>query len=159
MQRKRADFFLPHIGENDQVLEVGSGSGWFKDAIGKTGRGNYHCIDLFPPADFVGDILEWQSIGLVKESFDVVVAFEVVEHVDCFQACWDLLKPGGKMLITTPVPHFDWAMKILESLRLNQQRTSPHSNLVYLSKVPFHGSKKITHVLALSQWAIFAKAS
>jgi SAM-dependent methyltransferase len=157
MQKKRAELFLPCIGDDDMVLEVGSGSGWFKTAIEGTGRGHYRCIDLYPPADIVGDILEWPKLGLSAESFDVIVAFEVVEHVDCFKACEDLLKPGGRMLITTPVPHFDWIMKILEAVGLNQQRTSPHSNLVYLDRVQFSGSKEIRTVLGLSQWAVFTK--
>lgn len=157
MQVRRADFFLPHIKSHDAVLEVGSGSGWFKKALAETGRGIYQCIDLQGPADLIGDILQWKDLGLNPQSYDVIVAFEVVEHVDCFAACEQLLKPGGVMLITTPVPHFDWVMKILENVGLNQKRTSPHSNLVYLTGVKFKGEKQIKTVLGLSQWAVFTK--
>ena len=157
MQKKRTDFFLSKIGPEDRVLEVGTGSGWFRREVEKHGCGTYVGIDLNPPADIVGDILQWQSLGLEQGSFDVIVAFEVVEHVDCFRACHDLLRPGGRMLITTPVPHFDWAMKILEGLGLNQKRTSPHSNLVYLNQVNEFATKDICHILALSQWAVFIK--
>ena len=48
----------------------------------------------------------------------MVVAFEVVEHVDLYAACQDLLKPNGKLLVTTPAPHADWFMKILELVGL-----------------------------------------
>jgi hypothetical protein len=88
---------------------------------------------------------------------DVYLAFEVVEHVDCFDACYQLLRPGGKMLITTPVPEMDWLLKITESLGLNQKRTSPHDHLVDLQNVPFFNQKKIKIVLGLGQWAVFTK--
>ena len=111
------------------------------------------------PVVLVGDINEWRQLGLRPESFDVIIAFEVVEHVDCFQACLDLLAPGGRMLITTPVPETDWILKITERLGLNQRRTSPHSNLVHLRKVPGFDKKQIKIVMGLGQWAVFYKAS
>ena len=64
----------------------------------KGGWTGYHGLDIVPPADYVGDIRNWREIGLEPESFDVIIAFEVVEHVDCFKECYDLLKHGGKML-------------------------------------------------------------
>ena len=97
------------------------------------------------------------ELGLAAESFDAVVAFEVVEHVDCFRACHDLLKPGGRMLITTPLPHRDWVMKLLERAGLNQPRTSPHDHLVYLDRVPLFTEKRVKVVAGLSQWGVFVK--
>jgi 2-polyprenyl-3-methyl-5-hydroxy-6-metoxy-1,4-benzoquinol methylase len=157
MQKKRTSYFLRQIHASDQVLEIGCGTGWFKQALIESGHANYQCIDLKAPADIVGDILQWQHLGLLPGSFDAIVAFEVVEHVDCFAACGDLLKKGGRLLITTPVPHFDWALKILENLGLNQKRTSPHSNLVYLKRIPWAGAKDIKTIFGLSQWAVFTK--
>jgi len=86
-------------------------------------------MDLVPPADIVGDIRDWENLGLKEESFDVIVAFEVVEHVDCFQECW-VIKPGG-VLFTSPVPHMDWAMKVLEELDLTKNEQVPHDHLVF----------------------------
>ena len=34
-------------------------------------------------------------LGFEPESFKIAVAFEVVEHVDCFKEAWELLKPMG----------------------------------------------------------------
>jgi len=105
----------------------------------------------------VGNILLWRELGLEPESYDVVIAFEVVEHVDCFKACYDLLKPGGRLLLTSPLPHMDWVMRILERLGLNQKRTSPHDHLVYFQEVPHFEQKQIKIVALLSQWGIFHK--
>ena len=151
------EFFGADLLGCGKVLEVGAGSGWVKQALLDHGVQSYTGIDLFPPADIIGDINHWQNLGLQKESFDTIIAFEVVEHVDCFQACFDLLRPGGKMLITTPVPETDWILKITESLGLNQKRTSPHDHLVDLKKVVLFKHKKIQIVLGLGQWAVFVK--
>jgi SAM-dependent methyltransferase len=88
------------------------------------------------PADIVGDIRDWHQLGLQPASFDVVIAFEVIEHIDLVQQAYDLLKSGGQLLLISPVPHMDWAMQLLEALSLNQKRTSPHSNLVYFNRIP-----------------------
>lgn len=156
-QKKRLKFFKQELESPGRILEVGSGSGWVKHALENIGSSEYTGIDLFPPADIVGDINNWCKLGLEAESFDTIIAFEVVEHVDCFKACYDLLKPGGKMLITTPVPETDWILKITESLGLNQKRTSPHDHLVHLKNVKYFSDKRIKIILGLGQWAVFVK--
>jgi hypothetical protein len=105
------------IYPNSKVLEIGSASQWFKEPAESIEGVEYTDIDLFPPADIVGNILDWQKLGLKPESFDVIVAFEVVEHVDCFDACHALLRHGGKLFLTTQKHHWDWVKKVLEILK------------------------------------------
>jgi SAM-dependent methyltransferase len=114
-------------------------------------------MDLAPPADIVGDIREWRSLGLEPASFDAIVALEVVEHVDCFQECWDLLRPGGLLLLTTPVPEMDWACKLLEALGLNQRRTSPHDHLIHFDDIPLFQPVETSVKGFIAQWGVFAK--
>ena len=156
-QRERLRFFASHFGPDLRILEIGCGSGWVRAALTELGATQYTGIDLFPPADVVGDINDWRSLGLRAAGYDLIIAFEVVEHVDCFQACYDLLANGGKLLITTPVPETDWVLKITEALGLNQKRTSPHSNLVRLKSVPLFERKEVKIILGLGQWAVFHK--
>ncbi len=156
-QRKRLSFFKDELEQAGKTLEVGAGSGWVKNAITCFNMVEYTGIDIYPPADIIGDINEWQNLGLEPESFDTIIAFEVVEHVDCFDACYQLLRPGGKMLITTPIPSMDWVLKITEALGLNQKRTSPHDHLVDLRTAPFFKTKIIKYVAGLGQWAVFTK--
>jgi SAM-dependent methyltransferase len=155
--KKKIDYFTQQIPKDAKILEIGSGSGWVGRYLNEHGWTNYVSIDLFPPADIVGDICKWRDLGLTAESFDVILAFEVVEHVDCFEACYQLLKPGGKLMVTTPVPHMDWAMKLLERVGLNQKRTSPHDHLVYLSQAPLFEERKLKTVAFLAQWGILMK--
>ena len=155
--RKKLDYFTRHIPKASSLLEIGCGSGWVGRHVRAHGWTTYVGIDLLPPADIIGDIRRWRDLGLAAASFDVIIAFEVVEHVDCFSACYELLKPGGKLMVTTPVPHMDWAMRVLEAMGLNQRRTSPHDHLVYLDKVPLFEHRVLKTIAFLAQWGIFTK--
>jgi SAM-dependent methyltransferase len=157
-RKRKAEYFLTKIPKDARILEVAPGRGWVREFLRAGGWRYYESVDLKPPADFVGDICKWRDLGLKPESYDVIIAFEVVEHVDCFKECYDLLKPGGRLLLTSPVPHWDWLMKILECVGLNQKRTSPHDHLVYFDDVPYFQQKDIKAVAGISQWGIFTKS-
>jgi SAM-dependent methyltransferase len=156
-RNKKIDYFLATIPKDARILEIGCGSGWVREYLTGNGWTGYVGLDLVPPADVVGDIVRWRELGLKAGSFDVIIAFEVVEHVDCFEACHHLLKPGGRLMVTSPVPHMDWVMKILELVGLNQKRTSPHDHLVYFERVPLFERKQINVVRGLAQWGVFTK--
>ncbi|HSR26398.1 MAG TPA: class I SAM-dependent methyltransferase [Candidatus Eisenbacteria bacterium] len=156
-RRRKIRYFLDGVPGDASILEIGSGSGWVGDYLRQNGWTGYVGLDVVPPADIVGDVRDWQQLGLPPSSFDVIVAFEVVEHVDCWHACHALLKPGGRMLVTTPLPHRDWVLKMLESRRLNQRRTSPHDHLVYLHEVRNFRQRQVQVVAGLSQWGVFTK--
>ena len=152
--KKRLQFFKEHFRVGIKLLEVEPASGWLKPELVALGINDYIGIHVNPPADIVGTINKWRSLGLLANTFDVIVAFEVVEHVDCFSSCHALLKPGGKMLITTPLPQTDWILKITESFGLNQKRTSPHDYLVDLRTVSIFPYKQISIIFGLGQWAV-----
>lgn len=156
-QRKKIEYFLNPLPRDAAILEIGCGGRWVGDYLRKAGYTGYVGNDLFPPADIVGDIRQWQNLGLKPESFDAIVAFEVVEHVDLFQEAYDLLKPGGQLLLTSPVPEMDWAMQLLEAVGLNQKRTSPHDHLIDFRAIPLFEQTSIRRVAGLSQWGIFRK--
>src|SRR4051794_16410666 len=76
-------YFLNKIGPKDRVLEIGCGDGWVGRYLRSRGIEQLVGIDITPPATIVGDIREWRKLGLEPASFDFIVAFEVLEHVDC----------------------------------------------------------------------------
>lgn len=156
-RHKKIQYFLDPIPKQERILEIGCGSKWVGDYLNDQGWSDYHGNDLVPPADTVGDIREWSELGLKPDYFDWVIAFEVVEHVDIYPAVEALLKPGGKLLVTTPLPKRDWVMKVLERVQLNQQRTSPHSNLHVLKSVGGLELQEYRLVGGLSQWGVFSK--
>jgi SAM-dependent methyltransferase len=156
-RRRKISYFLTPIPQHARILEIGSGGGWVGGYLRARGSTGYLGLDLVPTADLVGDVRDWRELGLDSASFDVIIAFEVVEHVDCWQAAYDLLKPGGRMLVTTPLPHRDWVLKFFEGMRLNQHRTSPHDHLVYLDQIKVFPYRQVRVIAGLSQWGIFTK--
>ncbi len=153
-RQAKCAYFLDRIPRSASILEIGSGDGWVGEYLRNGGCTNYTGMDLLPPADIVGDIKQWPVAGLKASTFDVIIAFEVIEHVDLVRETFDLLKPGGLLMLTSPVPHMDWFMKVLEALGLNQKRTSPHSNLVYFSYLPLYEVIEYRKLVGLSQWGI-----
>lgn len=156
-QALRYKFFFEDVPKTARILEIGSGSGWLGKRLRADGWTNYTSLDLFPPADLVGDVREWRQLGLSPHSFDIIVAFEIVEHVDCWTALAELLADDGVCLVTTPVPHMDWACKLLEFVGVNQKRTSPHSNLVYLHRVQAFDVVRMRTFAGIGQWAVMRK--
>ncbi|MBD3185983.1 methyltransferase domain-containing protein [Candidatus Bathyarchaeota archaeon] len=150
-------FFLDRIPSHASVLEIGCGEGWVRSYLKQRGVLDYTGIDIEPPASIVGDIRDWESLGIERASKDVVIAFEVIEHVDCIQACVAILKSRGYLMATSPVPRCDTVLSWMERVGINQQRTSAHVNLLSLQELsqfkPVHFKKPA----GIVQWAILRK--
>lgn len=134
-RRRKLRLILSCLPPEAEVLEIGAGCGWFSERLRDRGH-QVTTLDIVPPADIVGDINDWRSLDIAPASFDAVVALEVIEHVDCLQALRDICRPGGVIALSSPHPHWDWVMRILEALRLTQLRTSPHTGLVDFRAIP-----------------------
>ena len=156
-RKRKIKYFLDKIPKTTKILEIGSGDGWVGDYLRNNGYSHYTGIDLFPPADIIGDINNWGKLPLQESYYDYIIAFEIFEHIDCIEACYSLLKKNGKLLITTPLPHMDWSLNILEFLKLNQKRSSPHNNLIYLKHIEGFSKYNIKIIAFLSQWGIITK--
>ncbi|MBA3896748.1 MAG: methyltransferase domain-containing protein [Sphingomonadaceae bacterium] len=155
--KRKIAYFLDPLPKDARILEIGCGSKWVGDYLRANGWTGYVGLDLESPADIVGDVREWRALGLEPEGFDAIVAFEVIEHVDFVDEAFDLLRPGGLLLLTSPVPRMDWAMKLLEAAGLNQKRTSPHSNLTDFRSIRRFESCAIARKAGLSQWGVLRK--
>jgi 2-polyprenyl-3-methyl-5-hydroxy-6-metoxy-1,4-benzoquinol methylase len=154
-RRLKKIYFLNAVSKDEVVLEIGCGDGWVGRHLLKRGVRQLASIDTNPPATIVGDIRDWRSLGLAAQTFDVIVAFEVLEHVDCMDDCFSLLKPGGRLLVTSPYPPADWFLKKLEKWKLNQPRTSPHDHLMYFEETAQFQIARMWRPLRMSQWCIF----
>ena len=116
---------LPKNGEH---LDVGCGPGTFIGTLAKSHnikslgidfsrqqvdyarinhqsvKARFECIDLF----------EANSKSLLTEKFDIITFVEVIEHIENNEAvrmlakARSMLKPGGKIIITTPNYHSGW---------------------------------------------------
>ncbi len=133
-RRRKLNLLLGYLKPKSLIMEVGAGDGWFSNRLRKCGF-RVITLDLKEPADIIGNIMDWKFLGLQERSFDVIVALEVIEHVDCLEALCTLCKKNGLIMLSSPHPKWDWLMKILETLRLTQKRTSEHVNLIDFHKI------------------------
>jgi SAM-dependent methyltransferase len=104
--------FEPFLDEPANVLDVGSADGpsvsWLQ------GRGRRVALDLDPrglqPGDVCGSATQ---LPFRDGAFDVVAAFDVVEHVpdeDLILAeLARVLRPGGRLLISVPAYQWAWS--------------------------------------------------
>jgi cyclopropane fatty-acyl-phospholipid synthase-like methyltransferase len=117
-RRRKLEYFLGQVPKDASILEIGCADGWVGDYAVRNGWTRFTGVDILPPSrslahPFVlGDINQWQRLGLAAGSFDAIVAFEVIEHGDFFAAIEALLRPGGLLLVTTPVPRMDWLCRV-----------------------------------------------
>ncbi|MDD3803795.1 MAG: methyltransferase domain-containing protein [bacterium] len=156
-QKIKIRYFIREIPKNAMILEIGSGSMWLSKYMRNNGWSGYLGIDMIPPAEIVGDIKEWRRLGLKEESFDYIIAFEVLEHIDIIPEALALLKDKGKLLITTPYPKADKILEFFEKIKLNQRRTSAHTNLIFLKNIKNFSNYRILNILSLSQRGKFTK--
>lgn len=106
--------FKEQKGTFDRVLEVGSRKvnsdhARARDILGANKE--YIGIDLVADEQSVDIVMNGHDIKkkFEKESFDVVVTCETLEHDDKFWQTIEnmrwVLKPGGWMIVTVPGPH------------------------------------------------------
>lgn len=159
-RRKKIQYFFKNIPKNAKILEVGCGSGWLGRHLKKKGWKYYTGLDIMPPADIIGNIFDWEKLGIKKESFDIIVAFEVVEHtpLTVFKIFHNILKKGGKLMLSSPVPHLDNVCLWFERIGLNQPRTSEHNSLIYFADIPdYFEPIEIKRMGVITQWGLFCK--
>lgn len=113
----------PHLGTPDRVLDVGSADGpsvsWLRR------HGHRVAMDLDPrglqPGDVCGSALQ---LPFATDSFDVVAAFDVVEHcapeATALAELHRVLAPGGRLLMS--VPAYTWAWTRFDDLNHHHRR-------------------------------------
>jgi SAM-dependent methyltransferase len=101
-----------HVGEPRRLLDVGSADGpsvsWLR------GHGKQVALDVDPrglgPGGVCGSALE---LPFGDEVFDVVAAFDVIEHCDpedqALAEVFRVLSPGGRFLMSVPAYQWAWS--------------------------------------------------
>jgi len=106
-----------HLGSPARLLDVGSADGpsvtWMRDE--QRVDHQHVSVDLDPRGLLPGHGVQASALALPfrEASFDVVAAFDVVEHCDPeAQALAELcrvLRPGGRMLLSVPAYQWAWS--------------------------------------------------
>jgi len=150
-QQIKFDFLFPYLKKEHKILDLGCGDMWLTNKLSKLGY-NVKGFSLEKPADIIGNV---KTYPFKSNTYDIVIALEFIEHVDCYKEIKAMLKPGGLLIVTTPVPHWDWFCLVMEKLGIFQSRGStPHKYLIYLKNIPFF--KPInTKTLLINQLGVF----
>lgn len=115
--RARADLLEvvlgPFLGTPVRTLDVGSADG---PSVSWMRRGHRHVtLDLFPEGLRPGEGVCGSAMALpfMDEAFDVVAAFDVVEHCEndalAVSELARVLAPGGRMLLSVPAYQWAWS--------------------------------------------------
>ena len=102
--KKRLPFILRHLKDGESVLEIGA----FNRELGERIKRSYPRV-LYKSMDIdrsrFHDFLSFEEI---KEAFDLVLLFEVIEHLDLKSGSemaaniYQILNPGGRVILSTP---------------------------------------------------------
>ncbi len=102
--KKTFDIVNPCLKKDSRILDVGSGNRQIGDKLKTVYPGIiYRSMDI--DRDRFHD---YYSLDDVKEKFDIVLLFEVIEHLEFDEAVKmlerikHLLIPGGRLILTTP---------------------------------------------------------
>ena len=165
---------LQYVGGN--LLEVGSGEGYGIDLVIPS-VDHYTAIDKYPidTSRLEGKPFEFKQMeippfsGLADNSFDTVISFQVIEHIendDLFvKEIHRVLKPGGTALIATP----NIEMSLTRNpWHVREYKQDELENLIkkYFGNVESHGifgndtimdyyNKNAASVKKITRWDIF----
>jgi len=105
--RKRLPFILKHLKDGESVLEIGA----YNRELGNRIKKHYPLV-LYKSLDIDPSYQhEYTCIEEIGEKFDMVLLFEVIEHLDwksgkeMVAKLFEILKPGGRVILTTPNIH------------------------------------------------------
>lgn len=128
LQRWRIRKGLRYIGENASVIDVGAHQGELFQALGDRLRQGFGVEPLIrvPLQTATFSIYPglFPDVRPAESDWDAITMLAVLEHIprsahfDLATACYELLRPGGRIIITVPAKAVDYILNALRWLRL-----------------------------------------
>lgn len=128
---------LGQIPENaETILDVGCGGAWLAGSLIPKGKkvismdisttNPVRAVEVIASPNHFGLVADVYGLPLKEASVDCIIASEIIEHVkdpELFMAClFNVLKPGGTLIITTP---FNETLQY--SLCIHCNKLTPHN--------------------------------
>jgi 2-polyprenyl-3-methyl-5-hydroxy-6-metoxy-1,4-benzoquinol methylase len=116
-ERRLREYIISEIPkETNSILDVGSGSAWLAKQFQSSGVficsldativNTSKALEKYPSPNHVAVVADAFALPFKKESFDCVVAAEIIEHVSdpsaFVHSLMKVVKPGGMLIISTP---------------------------------------------------------
>lgn len=123
----------------ESVLEIGAGGGVYRDYLKRTGGIAYKSLDI--AEDLHPDIIgSADNIPLQDESFDVVAAFEVLEHLpfERFEKALGEIRRVSRKYAIVSLPHFGPPVKFSFKIPFLRE-IKFHFKIPYSQKHSFNG--------------------
>jgi len=99
-------------GDNNYILDVGSGGGWITSKFKQKGNLfltdlSYKNLHLIKKENNIESVVaDAIALPYKKDKFDYIIMSEVLEHINepdkVIESLMNLLKRGGKIIVTTP---------------------------------------------------------
>ncbi|MCX6358044.1 MAG: methyltransferase domain-containing protein [Candidatus Aureabacteria bacterium] len=105
VRKKHLDVIIEEIKAGDNILDIGSSTRELRHRLvdDRVCQVSYKSMDIDRETK-----QDYYSLGQIKEQFNMVFLFEVIEHltfedgVQLLSNIHNLLLPGGKLILTTP---------------------------------------------------------
>ena len=102
--RKRLPYISSYIKDGESVLEIGASNRRLEKRLKAFHpQLRYKSMDIDPSYSH-----DYSSFEEIRETFDVVLLFEVIEHIDLkgggemVAKIYQILNPGGRVILSTP---------------------------------------------------------
>ncbi|MFN8390445.1 MAG: class I SAM-dependent methyltransferase [Bdellovibrionota bacterium] len=105
------------LKKTDRILDFGCGAGLFLQVLRSAGYTNVFGFDSF--------VQQFNDPGIFSQTFDAVVSYDVIEHVDSPREFLNMLvgrvRPGGLMVLGTPnADHIPLQYRTFPAMELSQ---------------------------------------
>lgn len=136
LQRERTRRVVPYVQQGARVLDIACTDGALFRLLGdRVGSGVGIDMDPVPPSTTKFRYIQGKFPNEMPDSdpFDVVAALAVLEHVseqdhsEFAARCSNVLRSGGRLVVTVPSPRVDDLLRIMKAARvLDGMRDDQH---------------------------------
>jgi hypothetical protein len=106
--KRASDILMRNTNAHDRVLEIGAGDRRMCSKLQQAhGQVHYESLDPDPLGDH-----DYRELAEVVDAYDLVVAFEVIEHlgvdeiIPWLQALRERTRDGGRLVLSTPNTYY-----------------------------------------------------